>query len=418
MRRVPRRGLLRGALAAGAAGALAPSAAPATTPGPGPGPRPRGSAPPFHGPHQAAILTPPARATAFTSFDVTASGPGELRDLFRTLTDRARFLTTGGTPPPTGITAPPPDSGLLGPEVPAGGGLRVILSAGASLFDDRYGLTRHAPRLLRPMPVFPDDDPDPAWCHGDLALQLCADSPDTVLHALRDLTRHTRGALQIRWRINGHTPPPRPTGTPRNLFGFKDGTSGPDPRDARLMDRLVWTGADSGEPPWAVGGSYQVVRLIRMLTEFWDRIPLTEQERVIGRSRDTGAPLDGGRESDPPRYAHDPQGEVTPLDSHIRLAHPRTPGSEDSRLLRRSSNYDRGVDSNGTLDQGLLFCCYQRDPVRQFTAVQQRLAGEPLTDYVTPFGGGWFFALPGVRDRTDWYGRALLGDPARTGGST
>ncbi|WKU47586.1 iron uptake transporter deferrochelatase/peroxidase subunit [Streptomyces sp. VNUA116] len=403
-RRVPRRGLLRGALAAGAAGAVA---GPAAARPRGPAPH-RPAAPRFHGPHQAAVLTPPARATAFTSFDVTAADRRELADLLRTLTDRARFLTTGGTPAPTGITAPPPDSGLLGPDVPADGGLAVTVSAGASLFDGRYGLAGRAPRLLRAMPVFPDDDPDPAWCHGDLAVQLCADSPDTVLHALRDLTRHTRGALQIRWRINGHNPPPRPSGAPRNLFGFKDGTSGPDPRDARLMDRLVWTGPDAGEPPWTAGGSYQVVRLIRMLTEFWDRIPLSEQERVIGRSRDTGAPLDGARETDAPRYAHDPTGEVTPLDSHIRLAHPRTPGSEAHRLLRRSYSYDRGTDSNGTLDQGLLFCCYQRDPVRQFTAVQKRLAGEPLTDYVTPFGGGYFFALPGVRDRADWYGRALL----------
>ncbi|RLV09914.1 deferrochelatase/peroxidase EfeB [Streptomyces griseocarneus] len=412
--RVPpprRRTLLHGAAAGlgGVATGRLPARGDSTDGATAPAPRPPYAPPcPFHGVHQAAVLTRPARATAFTAFDVTAESRGELVELLRTLTERTRFLTAGGTPPPVGITGPPPDSGLLGPELPDDGDLRVTVAVGSSLFDDRFGLAGSAPRLLRPMPAFPDDDLDPAWCHGDLSVQLCADTADTVLHALRDLTRHTRGGLQIRWRLDGFTSPPRPSGIPRNLFGFKDGTANPDTRDARLMDRLVWAGPHTGEPRWAHGGSYQVVRLIRMLVEFWDRISLTEQERILGRSRDTGAPLDGDRETDAPRYAHDPKGDVVPLDSHIRIAGPRTPGSEDRRLLRRSYNYDRGVDTNGNLDMGLLFCCYQQDLQRQFTAVQRSLAGEPLTDYVTPFGGGYFFALPGVRDGADWYGRALM----------
>jgi deferrochelatase/peroxidase EfeB len=385
-----RRAFLRGAAAAGAGAGLAGmagSAAAASN---------SGSAAPFHGRRQEGILSDPPRHSIVAAFDVVAEDRAELTGLFQELTDRARFLTRGGAPAALGITGPPADSGVLGPEVPSEE-LSVLLGAGSSLFDDRYGLAPRKPAKLKPMTVFPDDALDPAWCHGDLSLTLSAEEPDTVLHALRDLARATRGGMQLRWKIDGFTSLPRPSGAPRNLLGFKDGTANPDPPG---LDSLVWTDD---------GGSYQVIRLIRMLVEFWDRVSLSEQENMIGRRRDTGAPLDGDREHDEPRYGQDPVGTVIPLTSHIRRANPRTPQTDGERILRRAVNYDRGVDANGNLDLGLVFTCYQRDLERQFETVQKRLAGEPLTDYVSPFGGGYFYLLPGVTGPADHYGRALLG---------
>ena len=404
-----RRGFLRGAaLGVGAVGSVAGGAAALTGAAAAATPAPAAPRADFHGVHQAGIAQPVVRSTAVLSFDVTAADRRELTELLRTMTDRARFLTAGGTPAQLGITDSPSDSGTLGPQVPRQDGLMVTVGAGASLFDDRFGLKDRKPLRLSAMPPFDDDDLDPAWCHGDLSLQLSAPHPDTVLHALRDIARHTRGGMQVRWRMDGFTSPPRPSGTPRNHMGFKDGTANPDITDPAVADRLLWV-TGGGEPQWTTGGSYQVVRLIRMLVEFWDRVSIMEQERMFGRSRATGAPLDGNGEFDTPKFAQDPTGDVIPLDSHIRMANPRTPKTDDSRLLRRGYNYDRGMDSNGNLDMGLIFVCYQQDLERQFTAVQKRLAGEPLVDYVSPFGGGYFFALPGVRDRSDWLGRALLG---------
>ena len=416
-----RRAFLRGVLGAGAVGAAAgvtasqgagfASDALRTTQQPTAGPAdPQGRLPavPFHGLHQAGILPPPQRQMLVATFDVTATSRADLTDLLRTLTSRARFLTKGGMPPASGITGPPSDSGVLGPVVVADG-LTVTVGVGASLFDDRYGLAGRKPVHLTRMAVFPNDDLDPAQCQGDLSLQLSSGSTDTVVHALRDITRHTRGGMQLRWRIDGFASPPRPVDTPRNLMGFEDGIANPDSEDTAQMNDLVWASPGvAGEPAWTANGSYQVIRLIRMFVEFWDRVSIIEQEQMIGRRRDTGAALDANSVFATPDYAADPAGAVIPLDAHIRLANPRTPATARSRILRRAFNYDRGVDAVGNLDMGLIFTCYQQNIKRQFETVQQRLIDEPLVDYISPFGGGYFFALPGVLNSADHYGRAML----------
>ncbi len=406
--RVQRRSFLKGALSAGVAGAAMSAAMPALATAAGDnaaaGPNSAGVVD-FHGEHQAGILTPQQRHATFIAYDVIAANKAELTDLMRAITERARFLTAGGAPQDLGITAPPSDSGILGPTVPADG-LTVTVGVGASLFDDRFGLAGRKPARLTPMRTFPNDSLDAKRCHGDLSLQVCAENADTVAHAIRDIAKHTRGAMQMRWRMAGFQNPPRPSGTQRNFLGFKDGIANPNVKDGRQMRDLIWAGG--GEPAWAAGGSYQVIRLIRMLVEFWDRVSLNEQELMLGRRRDTGAPLDGASETDIPRYGNDPEGKVIPLTSHIRKANPRTPATASSVLLRRGYNYEQGFDSVGDLDVGLIFCCYQQDLVRQFEAVQTRLIDEPLVDYITPFGGGYFFALPGARDANDYLGRSML----------
>jgi len=373
----------------------------------------------FHGQHQNGIVTPRPAAGMLVAFDVLATDREGLERLLRTLNERIAFLMKGGPVAQVDPKLPPVDSGILGPVV-SPDNLTITVSVGDSLFDERFALAKIKPKHLSRMQGFPNDALDPAQCHGDLSLQFCANTADTNIHALRDIVKNMPDLLLVRWKQEGTVPPQAPAkpGEPaqsaRNFLGFRDGSANPDSNDNTAMNQIVWVQPDSGEPQWAVNGSYQAVRIIRNFVERWDRTPLQEQESIFGRNKASGAPMDGARETDVPDYSKDPHGKITKLDAHIRLANPRTAQTRNSLILRRPFNYSNGVNKNGQLDMGLLFICYQRDLEQGFIAVQTRLNGEPLEEYLKPVGGGYFFTLPGVRDEQDFIGRSLLDAATRT----
>lgn len=407
---VNRRNFLRGAAGAlAAAGTLGVSRpASAADKGGGGSPDPATISVPFLGANQAGVYRPDflQPASCFAAFRLLVDDRDGLQSLLQTLSGHIQSLSEGSL-----VNAAPrreteiggTDSGVLGVQVPPDA-LTVTLGLGSGVFTDRYGLTAARPRGLTTMPVFPDDTPDPDWTGGDLVLQVCSNAPDSVHHALRDLTRATRGMMQLEWKIMGFHSGPRPSGAPRNLFGYKDGIVNPTEDEG-----LVWIDKNSGQPDWAIGGTFMVVRLIRMLVEFWDRVGIPEQNAIIGRDRDQGAPLDGTSETDLPDYAADPDGAIIPLDAHIRLANPRTPETDRSRILRRGYNFENfGMSRNGNSEAGLIFCSYQQNIQDQFEAAQHRLAGEPMTDYIQPFGGGYFVVPPGVAEFGGYLGEGLF----------
>ena len=366
---------------------------------------------PFYGPHQAGVVTPQPAAALIVSFDILVSERVGLERLFRVLTERISFLMAGGDAPISDRKYPPPDSGLLGPKI-IPDNLTITVALGDSLFDQRFGLAKVKPARLVRMEQFPNDALDAKMCHGDLVLQFCANTAETNIHALRDILKHTPDLLAARWKIDGFLPPHtvRRLGkeTVRNLLGFKDGTANLNAADEALMNEIVWVRPGGDEPAWTVGSSYQAIRLIRMFVERWDRTALAEQQTIIGREKASGAPLSMSDERDTPDYQSDPAGERIALTAHIRLANPRTLLTEANRILRRGYNYSRGLSSAGQLDLGLLFVCFQSDLNAGFLSVQKRLNGEPLEEYIKPFGGGYFFVLPGVSSIGSFLGENLL----------
>ncbi|WP_460086239.1 Dyp-type peroxidase [Streptomyces variabilis] len=263
-----------------------------------------------------------------------------------------------------------------------GGEIAAWLALGEGAFPSRVDRPRH----LRKMPLFAGDVLDPAQSHGDLLLHITGSAARAVQQAA-ERTLQALPQQQVRWRTDGTRPENRTEngrGLARNPFHFTEGYGNPATEE-ESTDRAAVRAAQS-EPSWAVGGSYQVIRIIRLATDFWDRDTVYEQERIIGRRRD-GRWLDGTPSDERPVFATDPHGKITPLDAHARRAAPDR--HNPPPIVRRSYNYRRSAD-----DQGLIFCCFQRDLEKGFEAVQNRLQGEAMAKYTLTIGGGYFFVPP------------------------
>jgi deferrochelatase/peroxidase EfeB len=359
---------------------------------------------PFYGRHQAGIATPAQACLNFAAFDFTATGSGDLRDLLRVWSAAAALLTAGKQLSPTLR-----DRSSLGTDTGEAAGLNpaaltITIGLGPTLFEldgnDRLGLRSRKPQALTRLPTLPGDEIDPWRSGGDLCVQACSNDPQVAFHAVHNLGLMAHGVAVVRWSQLGFgrtASTSRAQATTRNLMGFKDGTNNIRSEDEEAMRGHVWAGADDG-PPWMVNGTYMVARRIRMLLDVWDSTPVSEQERTMGRQKDTGAPLGGRRESDRVDLSARAAGEpAIPMDAHIRLAASSENGGE--RILRRGYSFADGVDRDtGQIDAGLFFICFQRAPQRQFVAIQRRLApNDALSRHISHVGSAVFACPPGAR---------------------
>ncbi|MGW8668389.1 iron uptake transporter deferrochelatase/peroxidase subunit [Streptomyces niveus] len=367
-----------------------------------------GAAVQFHGAHQAGIATAVPDRLHFAAFDVTAKDRAGLIQLLKDWTAAAALMTEGravGEGAFGGLPeAPPDDTGEAVGLKPSR--LTLTIGFGPSLFTaegDRFGLAGRRPEALVDLPKFPGDNLDPARSGGDLCVQACADDPQVAVHAIRNLARIGFGRIAIRWsqlgfgKTSSTTPDAQ---TPRNLFGFKDGTRNVAGTDTAALDRHVWVSPEAG-PGWMAGGSYLVARRIAMRIETWDRTSLKEQEDVFGRDKGEGAAVGKAKEHDEPFLK-----SMLPT-SHVRLAHPDSNGG--ARMLRRGYSYTDGTDGLGRLDAGLFFLAYQHDVREAFIPVQRALSrADALNEYIQHVGSAVFAVPPGVRDKDDWWGRELF----------
>jgi deferrochelatase/peroxidase EfeB len=364
---------------------------------------------PYYGQgHQGGVATAPQRHCVFMSFRFAdAADRRALQTLLARWSAAASVLQQGkpvGTVAPESEVQPPADTGEAFGLSPAS--LTVTLGLGPQVFDERFGLAAKKPVAFGALPHLNGDNLRPELTGGDLSVQACADDPQVCYHAVRNLARLGRGTVYPYWAVLGFgraSSGPNQQ-TPRNLLGFKDGTR--NVSTDQQYDQFVWvTGSDQ---PWMAGGTYQVVRKIRMLVETWDADRIGNQQRIFGRHKETGAPLTGTDEQDTPDFAaRDAAGDpvIDPV-AHIALA--AHENNDGTLIRRRSYNYTDGLDASGQLNAGLLFVSYQNDP-GNFVKLQNRLgAHDLLNEYIRHIGSA-IFAVPPGPEEGHYVGQPLFG---------
>ncbi|WP_028221511.1 iron uptake transporter deferrochelatase/peroxidase subunit [Paraburkholderia oxyphila] len=361
---------------------------------------------PFYGEHQGGIVTPQQAHTYVAAFDLTTTSRDDVIKLLRQWTESAARMTQGQSAVALeGVSDdhPAPDSGDVLGLGPAG--LTVTFGFGPGLFTsegkDRYGLAHRRPAALVDLPRFNGDQLIAEKTGGDLYVQACANDAQVAFHAVRQLARQGYGMLRMRWGQAGFLSGPRGQ-TPRNLMGFKDGTNNPPTKDAAAMNQFVW--ATAADAPWMQGGTYTVVRRIRITLEHWDQMQLGFQEQVFGRRKYSGAPIGKDKEFDAVDLnAQDKDGNpLIPDNSHVRLSNRAS--NNGAQILRRSYSYNDSTNfyierwppwrQETEYDAGLIFVAHQSDPRTGFIPINEKLAKFDMMNQFTTHVGSAVFACP------------------------
>lgn len=344
----------------------------------------------FYGEHQAGITTPMQKNIYFVVLDLHSTDKEEVIQMFKDWTDYSSKLVDGELVKKDGSNAllPPSDTG----ETVGLNPYRLTLTFGVSAdFLKKMGLEKKRPKEFRDLPPFPKEQLQEKYTGGDIVIQACADDEQVAFHAVRNLVRKARNTVTMKWSQSGFAAIGDRMSTPRNLFGFKDGTA--NVTKEKDFDKVIWTDSDD----WMNGGTYLAVRRIQMFLETWDRTNLQEQENTFGRYKESGAPFGKKDEFD------EVDLDLLPVDSHVRLAK-----EVNKPIYRRSYSYSDGiVEKTGQFDTGLLFLAFQKNP-DSFVKVQTNLgAQDKMNEYVTHIGSGLFACFAGVK-KGEYLGQKLF----------
>ncbi|EHJ51885.1 iron uptake transporter deferrochelatase/peroxidase subunit [Streptococcus macacae] len=352
----------------------------------------------FYGKHQAGITTYMQKNIYFVVLDLASTKREEVIKLFKDWTAYTEQLMQGQkvTKESSNAYLPPKDTG----EALGLNPYRLTVTFGISRsFLKKLKLKDKEMALFKDFPAFSGQQLEEQYTGGDIVIQACADDEQVAFHAARNLIRVGRGVVTMKWSQSGFAAIGDRKETPRNLFGFKDGTANATKEEE--FDDVIWY----NHKDWLQGGTFMAVRRIRMHLETWDRTNLNEQEKTFGRYKESGAPFGKKNEFDDFKWDEkDENGDyIMPIDSHVSLAN-RT----GVKLFRRSYSYADGInDKTGQFEAGLLFISFQKDP-ENFVTVQKSLGSvDKLNEYITHIGSGLFACFGGI-EKGGYIGQKLF----------
>ncbi|MFD2728763.1 iron uptake transporter deferrochelatase/peroxidase subunit [Enterococcus camelliae] len=350
------------------------------------------------GKHQPGIITEQQTYCYLVAFELLTDDKAELVSLLQDWTLFALKATKGiQVKDSSNDLLPPNDTGDsigLGAQK-----LTLTIGYGATLFEkngvDRFGIKNRKPLFLKDIPKFAHDSLEDDYSDGDILFQSCSNDRQVAFHAIRNLIRIGSGKVQVKFLEDGFIKGAKKE-TPRNLFGFKDGTCNADHDSQKGYKEVVW--AENDEPTWFQGGSYLGYRKIQMFLEVWDRSSLYDQENTFGRNKMSGAAFGRKKEFDEVILSKQPK------DSHVYLAK-----KTEQQIHRRAYSYQNGIQSKtGNIDAGLLFISFMKDPFKQYVPML-KIMGEKdaLNEYTKPIGNGLYACQKGL-SKGEYFGQQLF----------
>ena len=167
------------------------------------------------------------------------------------------------------------------------GGLSCVLGIGSDAWDRLFGAPR--PKDLHPFREIKGQHHAVAT-PGDLLFHIRATRMDLCFELATQIMRRLTGFVATEDEVHGFT-----YFDDRDLIGFVDGTENPAD-DAAVAATII-----GAEDPDFSGGSYVIVQKYLHDLAAWNRVPVAEQERIVGREKLSDIELDDAVK---PSYAH------------------------------------------------------------------------------------------------------------------
>jgi putative iron-dependent peroxidase len=248
--------------------------------------------------------------------------------------------------------------------------LSVIASIGSDAWDRLFGgppLTKK-PAELHPFIELTGAQHTAPATPGDLLFHIRAESMDLCFELAGRILKSMAGAVTVVDEVHGFK-----FFDNRDLLGFVDGTENPGGAIA------VSATAIGDEDPDFAGSSYVHIQKYVHDMSSWESLSVTEQERVIGRTKLEDIEMDD---------------DVKPSNSHVALNVIEDDDGNELKIVRANMPFGE----LGAGEFGTYYIAYSRTPQVTEQMLRNMFLGDPpgntdrILDFSTALTGGLFFS--------------------------